>query len=448
MKRTKVLPILLIPLLLSIVPLSLSAQGQKADSNPISYLADPVPMNFFVNGFENATFDFSSPPGSNVVLNLTAVYPWSTYSSVSGPILVQYSFAPFPLSSSVPSWLTPSVRTNSMAMSKGSPLSVDIYTSISESAKLGLKGSFAIDAQYVDPVSGDSVTVPITINITTSNLLQLPQTKVQAASAYTNTVPSTGSSTSWAIGAGLCGTNDNVLLCGGKGVNWGGVSGVEAPLTVPSFDDSTTTWIPLTAEISSSVGIQSALLAPSSGSTWEEYIYLINGNNYCGVNIDSVTAGSAWTLAIVYVTSYPGWYAGSTTDGRLLKLSNYCSGVPSTTTLYNMNQEPVAFESYDTNPNNFVFFEMNFNPAFEYQQSGSWYNPPAAFVVNANDSSTGWVLYGGVVVGGGTPTLWDILEGGKLQCSSVATYQLYIGYYANGPCGYSGTQKFLVQLMN
>lgn len=422
--------------------------GAKAEPGPGTHFADPVPITFFVNGFDNSTYDFGSPPGSNVVLNLTAVYPWSVYPSVSGSILIQYSSVPFPLSGSIPGWLTPSIQTGSVAMSKGSPLSVDVLISIGRSAAIGLKGSFAIDARYTDPMSGDSMTVPIIINVTTSSLLELPQTKAQVANALSGNAPSTGSSTSWAIGAGLCGTNDNYLLCGGSGVNWGSASGVEAPLIVPSFDDSTTTWIPLTAQISSSVAIQSALLAPSSGSTWEEYIYLINGNNYCGVNIDKVTAGSSWTLAILYVTYYPAWVAGSSTDGILHKLSDYCSGVPSTTTLYNENQEPVAFESYDANPNNFVFFEMNFNPAFEYQQGGNWYNPPAAFVVNANDYNTDWVLYGGYVVGGGNQTLWDILEGGQLQCSSVATYQLYIGYYANGPCGYSGTQTYLTQLMN
>jgi hypothetical protein len=460
MKNTKALSLLLISLLLlSIVPLSVRAQGQKAEPSPGSHVVDPVPMNFFINGFENTTYALSSPPGSNVMLNLTAVYPWNVYPFVNGPILVRYSFAPFPLSGSTPSWLTPSIQTSSLAMSKGSPISVDIYTSIGRSATIGLEGSFAIDAWYTDPVSGYSVTMPLIINVTTSNLLLLPQTKAQIPNATPSNASSTGNSKSWALGAGLCGTNDNSLLCGGTGVNWGNVNGLEAPLTVPSFADSTTTWIPLTAGIfNSTVGIQSALLAPSPGaSTWEEYIYVLNwGVNppyACGVNIDHVTAGNAWTLAILYITysaPYTGWYAGSTTDGVLKQLSNYCSYAPgpSTTALYNENQEPVAFESYDANANDFALFSMYFNPAFEYQQSGNWYNPPAAFAINANNGNTNWTLYGGYVVGGGTATPSMILEGGQLQCSSIPTYELYTGYNGNGPCGYGGTQTYLTKLMN
>jgi hypothetical protein len=118
--------------------------------------------------------------------------------------------------------------------------------------------------------------------------------------------------------------------------------------------------------------------------------------------------------------------------------------VPSSTTFYNQNREPFAFESWDSYVYDFALLIMNANPAFEYQQSSTWSDPIAAFVLNSNDSGP-WQSW---VIGNATSTFADVLEGGHLQCSSIATYQLHVGYHANSPLYGCGTNKYDTQLMD
>ncbi len=87
---------------------------------------------------------------------------------------------------------------------------------------------------------------------------------------------------------------------------------------------------------------------------------------------------------------------------------------------------------------------MNANPVFNYLQGSTWYNPVGAYVVNSID----YISWGSYTIGGGTATPYAILEGGHLQCSTIGTYQLYLGYYANSPLYGCGTQTYATKLMN
>jgi len=141
-------------------------------------------------------------------------------------------------------------------------------------------------------------------------------------------------------------------------------------------------------------------------------------------------------MQIEYVGSpFNTWYFGDSQYSY--QISSHCT-LTSSTNLYSWNQEPFAFESFDTTGSNFNGLLMGVNPAFEYLYSGTWYNVPGAYVVNSNNANS----WGNKVIGGGSSTPSVIGEGGHLQLSTLGTYELDLGYNLA-----YGTQTYGTRLM-
>jgi hypothetical protein len=120
----------------------------------------------------------------------------------------------------------------------------------------------------------------------------------------------------------------------------------------------------------------------------------------------------------------------------------YCTA-PVNTPIYPENQEPVAFESYDSNGADFRSLLISENPAFEYEQGGTWHYPSGGFVLNAVDAGQ----WGSYVIGNDVPTPYQVMEAGHAQCASIGDNQLYLGYYTTSPLNDCGTAAYGVQLL-
>lgn len=412
--------------------------GQTASTN----LETPVPVTFYVDGVpDQGIFGFGAAPGSQFSLNVTATYPWTGFPSAES-FTIQYSLAPFPLPGVAPPWLGLSVSPSSSTMAKGSSSSTSLRVIVSKTMGDGSIGSFALHALYVDPVSDQHVLHVMVMNITTvSSSNEMPQsTKVPAVTSDSSPI---GGSGSWALGTGLC-DSGSTGQCSGVGISWGSVVGIADWFTVPSgFTDSKTTAIVLTGSFASGWYFQFGLYAPTStgGTSWQETAWVISpGNSYaCSFNTDTASSGNPWEMQVVYNSFYGIWYFSDPNSSWQVQF--YCSGYASSSSFYAQNQEPFAFESHDTNGGDFANLLLDANPVFQYTFNlATWYNPPGAYVLNANDGSS----WGSYIVGGGSLTPAGVVEGGHLQCSSLGTYELELGYYTSVGCG---TSSYRVRLM-
>lgn len=426
-------------LLLLVTPfLALASSSSASSTSSSKNFMTPVSASFYINGFpDDGIYNFSVSPGSQVSLNVTATYPWAAFPS-AGTFTITYSLNPFPLSSAIPAWLEPFVSPPSSTLVRGIASSAVLQIGLGDMITDGGRGSFALHATYVDPISNRQIVHVIVINVTASSSPgPILVSRVMAENSGPSVSPSTSS---WALGAGLC-DSSTTSSCSGGGISWKTVVGISTWLTVPTgFTDSSTTYITLNGIPAPGGGwfFQMTLLAPSSGTTWQETVWVMGPNGYgCNFSPDSTTSGSSWTMVILYNSFYGIWYA-SDPNGSW-QISSYCS-VPSGSSFYSIDQEPFAFESYDLTYSHFTSLFLDATPVFQYEVSGTWYNPPGAYVVNANDASS----WDGWAVGGGSATPSQVLEGGHLQCSSLNTYELNLGYYTSVSCG---TNTFGTKLM-
>ncbi len=295
---------LLLMATLSMVPLA-SAQPGSPQS-----MATPVPLSFFINGQPDiGTFTVKSAAGSQFSLNVTATYPWATYAFATNSISIQYSVRAFPLAGVVPVWLGLSLAPSSLTLMRGSSSSTALVVAVAGAVSSGQRGSFSLNALYNDPVTKASVLHVMVINVTVDSTsgVALPSTIVhQEGSPNPDSL-----SASWALGAGLC-DSSNTTPCGGTSISWGSQIGVSTTLTVPSFTDSTTTYITLNGAPASGWIFQFVLLAPASGSTWQESLWVGNPQGqWCSYNTNTVSSGTSWKMEILYVSSHgtTAWYA-------------------------------------------------------------------------------------------------------------------------------------------
>jgi hypothetical protein len=122
-------------------------------------IATPVVPLFYVNGQKvTGTLCFSAP-SSSVAWSVTADYPYKVpdASGYPPPIRVAYSFAPFPLSGTLPAWLHLSMRPESVALSGGQNSTAILLMTLDPSVRNGDTAYFALHASFTDPLSGSQV---------------------------------------------------------------------------------------------------------------------------------------------------------------------------------------------------------------------------------------------------------------------------------------------------
>ena len=134
--------------------------GPSATETTGAHFETPVAPNFFINGGpEVGEMCFEIPLSSPAVLNVTATFPWSGYSSLSLVqhfVPIDYSFESFPLAGAVPRWLTLSMQPSYVTIQETAKAQSNMYIDIDAPVSSGTQGSIAIDAAFVDPVSGVS----------------------------------------------------------------------------------------------------------------------------------------------------------------------------------------------------------------------------------------------------------------------------------------------------
>lgn len=161
--------------------LSIGAQlttSPTATETNETHFETPVVPNFFINGApEVGQMCFEIPLSHPTVLNVTATFPWSAYSSLSLVqyfIPIDYSFESFPLAGAVPRWLTLSMQPSYVTIQETTKAQSNMYIEIDAPISNGTQGSVAIDAAYVDPVSGMSSVHVIVLYLYVNSALTAP----------------------------------------------------------------------------------------------------------------------------------------------------------------------------------------------------------------------------------------------------------------------------------
>jgi hypothetical protein len=131
------------------------------------HFATPVPANFYVNGQEaSGTMCFNVPTRSQV-WNVTANYPWRIQNGTAypPPVGVGYTFAPFPLGGTIPTWLHLSMQPPYVVLADGQNSTASFRMTLDSTVQNGQMARFALHAYYTDPMSGSSVVNVITLGL-------------------------------------------------------------------------------------------------------------------------------------------------------------------------------------------------------------------------------------------------------------------------------------------
>jgi hypothetical protein len=439
-------------LLLAISPLIISSLASgSAYANPSASPADrttqawgsnqPVFMPFWINGYPDVgVVNFSLPQGTDEQVEIYSQYPFTLPNPTEVP--VNFTILPFPISSSLPSWL--SVTTpQSIQVTSAIASNVTLAIEIASGTANGTRGVFELRATYVDPDESTVIQV-ITIGITANSTVTSPQS---IPFSQLRPVPDPAD---WALGVGVCASN-NTGNCG-AGVSWSSVTAVKSSFTVPNWsppsesNSTQTTYITVNAGIAYNFILQVELCqeaAVCSGATTTKWVegfttaQPLSGTNgvYYNYYPGTISGGSATTLQIGYSTSYYGdWYAEIGSSQWAIEY--YTTTLPSVSSLFNYNQEPFAFESYDHVGSDFNGIYMNVNPATEYYTS-SWQNPSEVVIVRNDAGHSSWCGTGFCSIIGTQGTYLSVpssfLEAGHWQCpNQISNYQIYIGSETQG----------------
>jgi hypothetical protein len=143
--------------------------GHTATGTVETHFANPLVPNFFINGgLVVGSMCFDIPGSHPTSLNVTAAFPWSEYSSyplVQHFVPIDYSFESFPLSGAVPKWLTLSMQPSHVTIQEAVNAQTNLIIEIDAPVSSGTQGSIAVDAAFVDPVSGISAVQVMAINL-------------------------------------------------------------------------------------------------------------------------------------------------------------------------------------------------------------------------------------------------------------------------------------------
>lgn len=439
-------------------PLPVSSATTMPGTSSSGGAIHPMMIAFWINGFPDIGFvNFSLAQGKEAQLKISGQYAVSL-PNVS-PIPVSFSISPFPTWSSLPSWLTIRTPATMQATSK-SVSSSNLPIEIASAAADGARGDFELRATYIDPMTGATVVQIMTIAITADSAV----TAIQSATfnpikAPTVKLPPGGSMSSWALGVGVCSSN-NTGNCGSYGVNWNSATAVKSSFTVPDWsppsesNSTLVTYITVNAGVAFDSVLQVELCqeaAVCSGASTTNWVMgftsaqPLNGTRgtYYNYFPGTISEGTATTLQVGYSSSYTGgWYAeiGGSTWAYASYLTH--ATIPSTTHLFNYNQEPFAVESYDLTGSDFNSLYMNVNPAANYYSTSttSWETPTSAMSV-INDIGTPpseWCGSGFCSIIGtigssvpGVPSTF--VEAGNHECSGqISSGQIWIGSSTQG----------------
>jgi len=132
----------------------------------------PMP-SFIVDGQKDiGLYCLSKPPDSQVSLNLTAVYPWSSHSGYfesPAHITITYVFVPYGFGSTnntIPAWLNLSTAPEAVVMKQGQNATVSLVIATTGAPKIGQEVPFYILAEYRDPILGIDITSNIGFDFT------------------------------------------------------------------------------------------------------------------------------------------------------------------------------------------------------------------------------------------------------------------------------------------
>jgi hypothetical protein len=135
---------------------------------PGTHFATPVTPAFTVGGEQDVgTMCFTLPLKSQSSLNVTASMPYTGFSNYTTAI--EYSFAPFPLDSTFPSWLHLSMSPPYVVMQDGKNVTATLQITFDSSVQNGQTGNFAIHANFNDPESGSSVEHVMVVEVVASS---------------------------------------------------------------------------------------------------------------------------------------------------------------------------------------------------------------------------------------------------------------------------------------
>jgi hypothetical protein len=134
----------------------------------------PSAAYFYVNGKSViGTMCYGVPTGSST-WNVTANYPWKIQNATAypPPVGVEYAFAPFPLNSSIPTWLHLSMQPPYVALAAGQNSTAILELTLDSTVHDTQTANFAVHAYYTDPVSGSSVVDVIVLELVVNGLCQ------------------------------------------------------------------------------------------------------------------------------------------------------------------------------------------------------------------------------------------------------------------------------------
>jgi len=413
----------------------------------------PFEIFFWFNGFPDVgLLIFYLPQGRPVSLDVSLEYPFS--SPGLSPIPVSFSLAPFPVTSTIPSWLSVTPPPTVILVS-GLVEHITVELKVEGTTPNGESGEFELQARYIDPVTGWDVTHVMTLKIVADSSASVRQSTF---SLVEPTVVKLGDP-SWALGPGLCSSN-NTGNCG-YGVAWNQVTAIESTFTVPGWAPPSPcsggfgaclTFINVNAGIAYDYILQFMLCqfcsraSNSSSGNWGIQIAYIEPirNVYHSANVGTYASGQSITMELAHDPTN-GWYAYDLLTQWFY--SGYFTGVPNVSTLFEYNQEPFAFESYDTVGGDFNPLYINVNPAAHYYIT-SWNDPTSAIALPGNAGHSRWC--GGrsfcVLIGGNVTVPSSFVEAGNFECSSIPVAQIYIGSNTQGLLQTCHTNTFGISL--
>jgi len=149
------------------LPTSSSATNQS--------IVTPVLPAVYVNNQKVTQALCFSIPTRSQNWNVTANYPWTTgnTNTYPPPIRVDYSFAPFPLSGTIPGWLHVSIQPSYITLSDGQNSTATLHLAL-DSSYPEETANFALHANYTDPLSGsrvmDVIVLGLVVNGTSTDL--------------------------------------------------------------------------------------------------------------------------------------------------------------------------------------------------------------------------------------------------------------------------------------
>jgi hypothetical protein len=128
-----------------------------------THYATPVSPTFYIGGQNSGSVCFTVSPGSQSSVNVTVTFPRP--SSYNYTLPIEYSFAPYPLDSAFPTSLHPSMFPPYVVMQGGQSATASLQMMLDSSVRNGQEVSFALHANFNDPLSGDSVVNVIVVNV-------------------------------------------------------------------------------------------------------------------------------------------------------------------------------------------------------------------------------------------------------------------------------------------